>query len=119
MHEMRNRVAVVGVGTTIFGRLPGNDPYDLGMMAFKDALADAGLHAADIDGLIVSRVPDYQHFGELAGINPKFALVAPGQGRMSGACIGLAAMAIKSDLQQNSGPCLWEQRPLGRREIWR
>ena len=67
-------------------------------MAFKDALADAGLHAADIDGLIVSRVPDYQHFGELAGINPKFALVAPGQGRMSGACIGLAAMAIKSGL---------------------
>lgn len=95
MNDLRNRVAVVGVGTTAFGRLPGNDPYDLGIMALKDALEDAGLKASDIDGLIVNRVPDYQRFGEIAGMNPRMALVTPGQGRMSGASIELAAMAIR------------------------
>ncbi len=94
MQHLRNRVAVVGVGTTLFGRLPGNDPYDLGIMALKDALDDSGVRIGDIDGLIVNRIPDYQRFGEMAGLNPRVALVTPGQGRMSGASISLAASLI-------------------------
>ncbi len=96
--SMRSRVAVVGVGTTAFGRLPGNDAYDLGMMAFRNALQDAGLKAADVDGLIVNRVPDYQRFAEMSGMNPRVALVTPGQGRMSGASIEMAASAIAAGL---------------------
>ena len=39
MAYRKNSVAVVGVGNTLFGRLPGNDPYDLGIIAliFEDA----------------------------------------------------------------------------------
>lgn len=96
MDKIRNKVAVVGVGTTEFGRLPGNDPYDLGIKALKSALDDAGLKFSDIDGLIVSRIPDYQRFGELTGINPRVAMVTPGQGRMSGASIAMAASLIQS-----------------------
>ena len=98
MSDLRNKVAVVGVGTTAFGKLPGNDQYDLGLMALKSALADAQLKPSDIDGLIVNRVPDYQRFGEIAGLNPRMALVTPGQGRMSGNSIEIAAMAIASGL---------------------
>ncbi|MBI4182795.1 MAG: thiolase family protein [Proteobacteria bacterium] len=92
--QLRGRIAVAGVGNTAFGKLYGNDPYDLGARALKEALADAGLSRDDIDGLLVSRIPDYQRFGEMMGLNPRFAGITPGQGRMSGASIELAAMAI-------------------------
>lgn len=98
MSSLRNRVAVIGVGNTAFGNLPGLDPYDLGLMALKSALDDSGLKATDIDGLIVSRIPDYQLFAQTAGLDVRYAMVTPGQGRMSGASIQMAAMAIASGL---------------------
>ncbi|MGI6856296.1 thiolase family protein [Mesorhizobium sp. 1B3] len=94
MQNLRNKIAVVGVGTTKFGRLPDNDSYDLGVMALKSALDDSGMKIGDIDGLIVNRIPDYQRFAEITGINPRVALVTPGQGRMSGATIAAAAGLI-------------------------
>ena len=96
--KLRNRAAVIGVGTTKFGRLPGNDTYDLGAWALREALDDCGLKASDIDGVIVNRIPDYQRFCEAFGLNPRYALMTPGQGRMSGATIELAAMAIAAGM---------------------
>ncbi|WP_261995213.1 hypothetical protein [Rhodococcus opacus] len=40
------RAAVVGVGTTTFGRLPGLSADDLGGWALREAIADAGLTPA-------------------------------------------------------------------------
>src|ERR687893_412359 len=94
--SLRNRVAVVGVGSIAAGVLPGNDAYDLGLMAFKKAMEDCGLRPGQIDGLIVNRIPDYQRFAEIAGMDPRFALVTPGQGRMSGNSIAIAANAINA-----------------------
>lgn len=96
--SLRNRVAVVGVGSIAAGVLPGNDAYDLGLMAFKSAMDDCGLKPAQIDGLIVNRIPDYQRFAEIAGMDPRFALVTPGQGRMSGATIEVAVSIIEAGL---------------------
>ena len=96
--SLRNRAAVIGVGTTKFGRLPGNDTSDLGAWALREALDDCGLKASDIDGVIVNRIPDYQRFCEAFGLNPRYALMTPGQGRMSGATIELAAMAIAAGM---------------------
>jgi acetyl-CoA acetyltransferase len=96
--NLRNCAAIIGVGTTTFGRLPGQDPYDLGAWALREALDDCGLTANDIDGVIVNRIPDYQRFCETFGLNPRFALMTPGQGRMSGATIELAAIAIASGM---------------------
>jgi acetyl-CoA acetyltransferase len=96
--SLRNKVAVVGVGSTDFGRLPGYSPYDLGLWAFKNALNDSGLQKSQIDGVIVNRIPDYQRFCEIAGINPRFALVTPGQGRMSGNSIQIAVAALAAGL---------------------
>lgn len=91
-----NAVAVAGVGNTAFGKLPDQDSYDLGMWALKEALADAGLGFDDVDGLIINRIPDYQRFGEIAGMAPRFVTITPGQGRFSGICIQLAASLIES-----------------------
>ena len=97
-NDFKKDTAVVGVGTTTFGKLPGLETYDLGAWALKEALYDCGLKASDIDGVIVSRIPDYQRFCESFSLNPRFALTTPGQGRMSGVSIQIAAMAIASGL---------------------
>lgn len=94
----RGRVAVVGVGSTRLGKLLGYDSYELGVWALKEALSDAGLGIRDIDGLIVARIADYQRFGEMLGMNPRYAAIVPGQGRMSGAAIEQAVMAIEFGL---------------------
>lgn len=96
--SLRSAVAVAGVGLTRFGRLPDYTTYDLGVWALREALADSGLSHKDLDGLIVCRIPDYQRFGEIVGIDPRFVGITPGQGRMSGASIQMAAMAIASGM---------------------
>jgi acetyl-CoA acetyltransferase len=92
----RASVAVVGVGHTRYGNMPEYDAYDLGALALKQAIADAGLKFTDIDGLIVNRIPDYQRFCEIAGLDPAYVNTTPGQGRFSGICIETAAALIRS-----------------------
>lgn len=99
-HELAGRVAVVGVGTTRYGKLPEYDAYDLGMWALKSALEDCGLRFEDIDGLIVNRIADYQRFGEIAGIDPRYVSITPGQGRFSGICIQTAVAVIAAGLAE-------------------
>ena len=91
----RASVAIVGVGHTRYGNLPEYDAYDLGVLALKEAIADAGLTFKDIDGLIVNRIPDYQRFCEIAGFDPAYVSITPGQGRFSGICIETAAALIR------------------------
>src|SRR5580704_6136580 len=91
-------VAVVGVGHTRYGKLPEYDPYELGLWALKEALADAGLAFEAIDGLIVNRILDYQRFCEIAGLNPSYVSITPGQGRFSGICIETAAALIRDGI---------------------
>lgn len=88
--------AVCGVGTTDYGRLPGKSAYDLGLWALREALDDSGLALSEIDGLIVNRIPSYQRFGEMAGIDPDYVLTTPGQGRFSGICIDTARALVES-----------------------
>jgi acetyl-CoA acetyltransferase len=92
----QNSVAVAGVGTTSYGRLPGYDAYDLGLWALTEALADAGLDFGDLDGVIVNRMPDYQRFCEIAGIDPQFVTITPGHGRFAAICIDMARALVQS-----------------------
>lgn len=91
-----SNVAVVGVGTTVFGALPGLTTTDLGLWALREALADACLPPTEIDGLIVVRIPDNGVFAEAAGLSPDFSLVMPPTGRMAGIAIEAACLAITS-----------------------
>jgi len=96
--DLAGKVAVVGVGTTRYGKLPEHDAYDLGVWALKAALEDCGLGFDDIDGLIINRIPDYQRFGEITGISPRYVTITPGQGRFSGICIQTAVAVIAAGL---------------------
>ena len=92
----KSRAAIAGVGSTSFGVFPGQDAYTLGSAAFRSALREAAVSPSDIDGLIVCRIPDYQRFAELHGLNPSFALNLPGQGRMAAIALQIACQAIAS-----------------------
>src|SRR3970040_377668 len=75
--RQRDRYAIVGVGNSDLGRVPGKDSLALLEQAMRRALADAGLRPSDIDG-IVSRGPDdvyshHQRMGQRLGINARFS----------------------------------------------
>ena len=93
---LRSRIAVIGIGTTAFGVLPGYTAADLGLWALREALSDCGLPATSIDGLIVTRIADNGAFAEAAGMSPDFSLIMPPFGRMAGIAIEAACLAIAS-----------------------
>jgi acetyl-CoA acetyltransferase len=94
--DLSGKAAVVGIGTTRYGKLPEYDVYELGQWALREALDDCGLTHADIDGLIVNRIPSYGRFAELCGIDPRYTLSTPGHGRFSGICVQTAAALVAS-----------------------
>lgn len=103
-YNFRNRVCIVGVGDTDYGKLyrtrdPKRNAYTLGLEAFKRALDDCGLKKDDIDGLIVVRIPHYQPFANMVGLRfLKVANVFRGEGRMSALAVQYAAALIYAGL---------------------
>ncbi len=79
MSSLRNKIAIVGVGATEQGKLPGSTPVSLATEAFKRAIADAGLRKEQIDGLLTmpgTTSPEaslnYLRMGETLGIDPRY-----------------------------------------------
>src|ERR1700729_3372926 len=93
-NNLRNRVAVAGVGTTAYGSFPETDEYGLAAEAFRNALDDCKLDKSKIDGLLTCRIPSYSRVGEILGLDPRWTLSLPPHGRMSGMGIIEAALAL-------------------------
>src|SRR6476620_11544665 len=75
--DLRDTCAIVGIGNSRLGKVPGVSSVDLLVEAMSNALTDAGLKPSDIDG-IVCRGPDdsYSHhqvIGSRLGINARFS----------------------------------------------
>ena len=63
MHEeLRNKIAVVGVGYTAQGKVEGRTAVGFHCEAIRNALADAGIEKKDIDALLL-----YRHFDAIGG----------------------------------------------------
>jgi acetyl-CoA acetyltransferase len=90
------RAAVIGVGTTAFGRLPGLSADDLGGWALREAIADAGVSPAAIDGLITSRVDSYERIAAEHAIDPRWVTHLPPEGRVAGVAIQTALAALST-----------------------
>lgn len=70
----RARTAIVGAATHGVGRNPGFEASDLAAVACRDALADAGLSLAEVDGLFFVHNSDTMggiSFAQYLGIHPK------------------------------------------------
>lgn len=95
------KTAIVGVGTTTQGELPGRSANDIAAEAIQLALDDAGLTKADVDGLITcrnlrTRNGIDEQVGQMIGLNPAFsATLDYGTGNFS---LHLGVMAIVSGL---------------------
>jgi acetyl-CoA acetyltransferase len=72
LRALANRTAVVGVGTTAYGKFPEKDATVLAAEAFNNALADSGLTRKDIDGLVIHNAPNYQRISEMLGIRTRY-----------------------------------------------
>ena len=102
--DIADKVAVVGIGTTDFGAMYRNlDPqrttFDVGIEAFMEALEDSGLTKDDIDGVLVTGVPDYARVCDVLGIKkPRFVNALFGGGRYAPLSIMYATMAINAGL---------------------
>ncbi|MES2975418.1 MAG: thiolase family protein [Pseudomonadota bacterium] len=95
MTALKNKVAIVGVGTTAYGSFPEQSDYGLAAQAFKNALDDCGLDKGQVDGLVCCRLPYYARMGAILGIDPKWTVQMPPHGRMSGMSIIEAMMALE------------------------
>jgi len=92
--NLRDKVCIAGVGTTPNGNFPETDSYGLGAQALLAALDDAGLSHRDIDGLLVCRIPSYEQFALMTGINPRYCLPVHMAGRFSAVSVMQATEAI-------------------------
>ncbi len=94
--DLRDKVCIVGIANSKYGSFPETDTYGLGAQVLSSALHDAGLRHEDIDGLIVNRIPSYERFAQVVGINPEFCLQTDSAGRFSAVSLMIAAQAIVS-----------------------
>ncbi|MEU6641941.1 thiolase family protein [Saccharomonospora sp. NPDC046836] len=105
---LRNAAAIVGVGASPQGKLPGSTAESLAVDAFVAALADSGLDKNDIDGLLTfpgTTAPEgalnYLRLGETLGIDPAYTGSMSMGGGTAGALVQLAAMAVATGLATN------------------
>ncbi len=99
-------IAIVGVGETPVGRIPGTDSFELAQLAAGRALRDAGLGPADIDGLFCggSLVDDmYMYSARLAAnlrVAPRYGTVLPLGGSTFCHAIIEAGLVIEAGLAE-------------------
>lgn len=93
--------AIIGVGATEQGEIPGESAELIAVRAAAAAVADAGIKPAEIDGLITCKAPLTTHgtdesMGPLLGINPAYSTTL--DYGMAAFSLHLATMAIESGL---------------------
>jgi acetyl-CoA C-acetyltransferase len=71
------RVGIVGIGHTVFGRRADASVQELACAAFRDALADAGLERDAIAATVIGSVPEYHKQRSLAGVINEYLGLAP------------------------------------------
>ncbi len=100
--HLRGKYAIVGVGQSKLGQVPGVGPTELLAQAMKAAIEDAGLSKNDVDG-IISRGPDdvychHQEMGQILGIDANFSTSMDNGGASQILSVILATMAIDAGL---------------------
>jgi acetyl-CoA acetyltransferase len=96
------RTAIVGVGDSDYGALYRAEPrdrIDLAIDSVHDAIVDAGIQKADVDGVIVGGLPRYDPFLLRAGMqDARFLAHYPLAGRLCPQALAQAALAVHHGL---------------------
>ena len=100
----RDRCAITGIGATTFSRKSGVTELALALRASRDAIADAGLRPADIDGIVRNDMDLVTHnaLADALGIAnlTYWGISGPG-GSVPPAMVGQAMAAILSGQATN------------------
>jgi len=110
---LRGKTAIIGIGMSPVGKVPGRSPLWLAANAASKAVADAGIAKADIDGVLSSHAfasPFHRFsvaFSEYFGIRPTFSNNLQVSGASAATMFNLGAAAIQAALPRSS---LWSPR---------
>jgi len=83
--SLKDQYAIVGIGYTPQGRVPGKTALSFHLEACANAMADAGLNREDVDGLIC-----YRAF-------PPASHEAPVTPYLAAQCLGLSPTYLSQD----------------------
>jgi len=121
---MRGKAVIAGVGHTTYGKHPGRDRIDLIVEAVRNAVADAGIEKAMIDGVLVKMANSEpsilygQKVAEALGIRPKVGGSLDQGGAANIALISYAAMAIDAGLMEMAIVCYGDTPRTGSRAVF-
>ena len=95
--SLADRAAIVGIGATEFSKESGRSPLRLTLEASRDAISDAGLEPADVDGMVTYTGDENEETQVARGLGipvlRHFSRVHYGGGAACGT-VQLAAMAV-------------------------
>src|SRR6058998_221912 len=98
---LRDRYCIVGVGETEYSRASGRTTRAMAVEAIRKAILDAGLTAADVDGMLDYQGGDSTLANSVAsdlGIRFNFYMDVMGGGSSTEALVGLAMGAIEAGM---------------------
>jgi acetyl-CoA acetyltransferase len=101
---LRGKVAVIGIGLSPVGKVPGRSPLWLATDAARKAVADAGIRKSEIDGVLSSHAfasPFHRFsvaFSEYFGIQPTFSNNLQVSGATAATLFNIGAAAIHGGL---------------------
>jgi len=101
--SLKDKCAIVGLGYTVQGKVPGRSGESFYIEASRNAITDAGLQVQDIDGIIIQPCPtDYRpsafNLAQDLGLNLRYGADQQLHGASAGAIIQHAAMAVDAGL---------------------
>jgi acetyl-CoA acetyltransferase len=103
MESLRDKAAIVGIGYTPQGKIPGRSSLSFHLEAGRNAMVDAGLKASDIDGLLIQPpMGDPSVTAPLVaqhlGIRPRFLAMVDVMGASAGCQVQYAVWAVSQGI---------------------
>jgi len=124
METLKDKVAIVGVGYTPQGRIPGRSAMSFHVEAAKNAIEDAGLKIEEVDGILTQPMPgDPSNFDgrvqpwnvvQQLGMRARFCASHSTMGATAGCMVPHAAAALLWGLADYV-VCTYGEAPLGGR----
>ena len=105
--SLRGTAAIIGIGQSPVGKVPGRSPLWLAADAARKAIADAGLKKSAIDGVLSSHAfasPFHRFsvaFSEYFGLQPTFSNTLQVSGATAATMFSIGAAAIQAGLAEN------------------
>lgn len=98
LEHLKNKIAIVGVGYTAQGKIPGRTAVSFHTEAIRNAMADAGIEKGEVDAMLL-----YRHFAPLAGDYDTTAFTVAEQMGFRPSVIGQEAYCTRGWLYHSIG----------------